>query len=186
MNKEPQMSEEKKGFDLNKQVCKIANLNFRSEKHGEDTKLAVDIKIVTDVSNGFLAYLHPTLKSSLYAKDEANPDLIDEHHMPVRRYPEIPEIKWALSMPKIELVLHGDRKANDIQLEATIDKLRLAPKEGGTVTLTFRAQVHPSPNESGKLSALLDQDVKVSILEAAADPASDVNNVQPLFGSAAQ
>ena len=152
-------------FELSKHKCKIAHLNIREETHGEDKVLAEDIKVCADVPNDFLSYLAPTLKWSLYDKpDGAQGELIqDAGHMPRLRYSQLPPLAWAGEMAKATFVVHGAKKADDLVFEATVNKLLLDCKDGGTVAITFKAAVYPTAEESGRLAALLGQEHKVSV-----------------------
>lgn len=153
-------------FELSKHASKIAHLNIRTEKHGEEEVLAADVKIEADVTNDFLSYLHPTLKWSLYDKQTAQGELIeDKGHLPRLRYAFLREIRWADKIEKAVFIIHGKKKAEDIEFEAGVDKLSLACKEGGTVAISFRAAVLPTPEQTGFLSGLLGVDVKVSVRE---------------------
>lgn len=157
-------------FTLLKQQAKVAHVNLREEKHGDDPVLGADVKLVADVSNDFLGQLSGTLKSALYASDvEATGQLslVDaEQHLPVLRYPQLGPLTWAGDFDAA-LTFHGAKKADDVVFEkAHIGKLSFAPKEGGTVEVTFRAQVHPGADGAGALAALLGQSPKVSVAPA--------------------
>mgnify|MGYP001600623266 CR=1 FL=1 len=164
-------------FQLQKQQSTIAHLNIRTEKHGEEDVLAADVKVEADVTNDFLSYLNPTLKWSLYDKPNSGQgELIkDDHHMPRLRYPSLPELRWAGKMEKAVFIIHGKKKADDLEFEAGVDKLALCCKEGGTVSITFRCAVLPTPEQSGQLAALLRSETKVSVREGerADDPAGE-------------
>lgn len=154
-------------FNLQNQTAKVAHVNLREEKHGEDPVLGVDVKLVTDLSNDFLGQLSPTLKSALYASDvEATGQLslVDaSQHLPVLRYPQLGPLAWAGEFDA-ELTFHGAKKADDVVFErARVNKIHLAPKEGGTVEVTFRAQVHPGADGAGALAELLGDTPKVSV-----------------------
>lgn len=160
-------------FELSKHTSTIAHLNIRTEKHGEEEVLAADVKVTADVTNDFLSYLAPTLKWSLYSKPEGGQgELIqDESHMPHLRYPFLPEIRWTDKMARAVFIIHGKKKSDDLQFEAGIDKLALECKEGGTVSISFRASVLPLAEQTGQLAALLGSEVKVSVREGdAVDP----------------
>lgn len=163
-------------FELSKHGSKIAHLNVRTEKHGEEDVLAVDVTVAADVTNDFLSYLNPTLKWSLYAKPESGQgELIqDESHLPRLRYAELPELRWSGSMPKAAFIIHGKKKSDDLALEGSVGKLVLGCKDGGTVSIAFKVAVLPTPDQLGALSSLLGTEVKVSVREAdAADPGDD-------------
>lgn len=165
-------------FELSKHKCKIAHLNIREETHGEDKVLAMDVKVSADVPNDFLSYLAPTLKWSLYDKpDGAQGELIeDASHMPRLRYSQLPTLAWSGEMKKATFVVHGVKKADDLAFEATVDKLFLDCKDGGTVAISFKASVYPTAQESGRLAAILGQEHKISVRPgeaAVGDPGDD-------------
>lgn len=162
-------------FQLNKTKGKVAHLNVREEKHGDDPVLAVDIKIKADVPNKFLDDLSPGLRPALFAKEGAVQQDLEEDHLTVLRFPQLAPQKWAVGMVGGQITLHGAKKADDIAFECDVKEATLAAKEGGTVELTFSAAILPSPEESGQLAALLGKDVKFSVkpVEQPANPPTE-------------
>ena len=157
-------------FNLEKQAAKVAHINVREEMHGEDPILPLDVKVETDVPNDFLSYLSPTLKWSLYDKADGQGELIkDDAHLSALRYPELGVLGWAGEMEGAAVVFHGLKKATDIELEGDVDKVRLECKEGGTVALTLRIKVQPTPGQSAALMGLLGHDTKVSVRPAGSE-----------------
>lgn len=150
-------------FALKKQKGKLAHLNVREEKHGDDPVLANDIKIKLDVGNKFLDELSPGLRQALFtAEGAAQPDL-EADHLTVLRFPQLAPQKWNVGMVDGEITIHGPSKGEDLAFECDVKEATLACKEGGTIELTFQAAVLPTPEESGRLAALLGKEVKVSI-----------------------
>lgn len=152
-------------FSLAKQKVRLTHINLREEKHGpEETVLAVDLTFTADVSNDFLSELDPTLKWSLYDKSP-NEDLDDKgkNHMPVLRYSLLGELHWKADMIDAAVVLHGAKKADNLEFTAKVNKLVLDPKEGGTVGLHFRVQTPVTPDQAGALTGLLSRELKVSL-----------------------
>lgn len=143
-------------LELKKQTAKVAHLNVREEKHGEESVLAVDVKVQADVANDFLDRLSPGLRQSLYAPDGEQLEGV-EQPMSILRFPQMKPIDWDAPIVMGELVLHGARKA-DVK-----KPLVLACKEGGTVELTFQAAVLPGTDQMGPLSELLGKSTKVSV-----------------------
>lgn len=158
------------GFNLKKLKGRVAHLNVREEKHGEDSVLAVDIKIKADVANKFLDELSPGLRSALFAREGEQrgetPD-IEEDHLTVLRFPQLAPLKWDVSVVGGKFTLHGAKKADDLDFECHVKEAALSCKEGGTVEMTFSAAVLPTPDESGKLAAMLGKDVRVSVMPVA-------------------
>lgn len=154
-------------FNLKKQKGKVAHLNVREEKHGEDPVLAVDVKIKADVANKFLDELSPGLRAALFAREGGQPGEttdMDEDHLTVLRFPQLAPLKWDVSVVGGKFTLHGSKKADDLEFECHVKEATLACKEGGTVELTFSAAILPTPDESGKLAAFLGKDVRVSVM----------------------
>lgn len=97
-------------FEISKTKGKVAHLNVREEKHGEDPVLACDVKIKADVSNKFLDELSPGLRAALFAKEGTQEPLVDgEDHLTVLRFPQLAPQKWTVGMVGGEITLHGAR-----------------------------------------------------------------------------
>lgn len=160
-------------FQMSKQVCKVAHVNLREEKHGEESVTAIDLKVQASVSNDFLSYLSPTLKGSLYGKPDTSVQgtLVHDNpgYMPRLLYPAIKQVKWEGEMPKAQVVFHGATKKQDIELSADVNKLTLECMDGGTVVVSFRVQVVPEGAVLGKLAGLLGVEMKVTVAENGAE-----------------
>ena len=151
-------------FILTKQAAKVAHLNVREEKHGDEPIIAIDIKVEADVTNDFLSYLSPTLKWSLYSKNPNQGELIeDETHLPVLRYQELGLIGWDGEMDQAIAIFHGAKKSDDTELECEVDKLRFTCRDGGTVTVVFRIKVLPTPAQAAMLMCLLGKETRISV-----------------------
>lgn len=156
-------------FSLKKQPSKVAHLNVREEKHGEEPVLAVDIKVTADVSNDFLEQLEPGLLAALYQKEGSKTGEtadIETGRLASLRFPRISPFAWEEEMVGAKVVLHGSTKAGNMDLEGDVNSIKLACKEGGTVELTYRVQVLPTAEESGQLASFLGKSVKVSVAPA--------------------
>jgi hypothetical protein len=157
-------------FQMISQQCKIAHVDLREEKHGDESVTAVDLKLQASVSNDFLSYLSPRLKGSLYDKPDGSVQgtLVHDNpgYMPRLLYPQLPALAWVGEMLKAQVVLHGAKKKDDIVVTADVNKLRLECMDGGTVIVSFRIQVIPEASVLGKLVALLGVETKVSVCAA--------------------
>lgn len=148
---------------LKRQLVKVAHLNLREEKHGDEPVLAVDIKLTADMRNDFLDTLGEGLKAALYRPDENQLPGVDQP-MSILRFPLLNPLSWEAAMPSVFLTLHGAKKADDRVFEGKISKaISLDPKEGGTVAVGFSVQVNPSPEQMEPLSALLGHNTKASV-----------------------
>jgi hypothetical protein len=156
-------------FTLQKVPATLAHVNLGEEMHGDEPVLRFDLKLTADVGNDFLSQLDPTLKAALYrAEGEGSslqaPLLDDGTHLPVLRFPSMGVIPWEGKMPIARVLLHGARKKDEVTIDGDVDKIRLVPKEGGTVELTFRVQFQPLEEQLGAVPLLLQQkQIKVSV-----------------------
>lgn len=163
---------------LKRQTVKVAHLNVREEKHGEEPVLAVDIKLTADMRNDFLDQLGEGLRVALYRPDEEQLAGV-EVPMSILRFPVLKPLGWDVLMPNVVLTLHGAKKADDQTFEGKISKaIALDPKEGGTVEVSFQVQVNPTPEQMGPLSALLGHSTKVSVRPGEA-PAEETDPLDP-------
>ncbi|HEY8606597.1 MAG TPA: hypothetical protein VIM12_05725 [Noviherbaspirillum sp.] len=155
-------------FDLDKQLVKIVNINSRTEKHGDDNVLAIDLQIEARMPNDSLSMFSSTLKTALYFKDESvQGDLVDDKtHAPNLRNPLLGPLKWGAELEHMQLrVHHGVRGEDDIVFsESKINKFKFICQEGGTVVIAFRAQVHPTEKDAAKLLTLIQSEVHVSVI----------------------
>lgn len=150
-------------FNLQKERCKLAHLNLRSELHGEESSPAIDLKFEFDSANNLLAKLHPQLRETYYRKDD-NRELIESDHLPALKFPLLdPTIGWKLEVPRTLLRLHVD--GGDVVLGGgKTNNFKLTLKEGGTVSWSFRVQFSkPDPVAIAALSGLLQQVVPVTL-----------------------
>jgi hypothetical protein len=180
-------------FTLNNETVRLANINTRTEKHGEDDVLACDIKLEFKTANAVLSKFSESLKEVLYTKDEgAVEDLIHPDHAPKLRNPLMGPIRWNLEMPSVQFrIHHGETDADDIVFSgAKCNKFQFLCQEGGTVVTDFRIQVsEPDEEAVTKLLFMLNQAIKVSLFDEAPqveDQQQDAgaekpNNVVDLF-----
>lgn len=150
-------------FNLQKERCKLAHMNVRSELHGEESSPAIDLKFEFDSANNVLAKLHPDLRATYYRKDD-NRELIESDHLPALRFPLLdPTLKWELEIPRTLLRLHVN--GGDVVLAGgKTNNFKLTLKEGGTVNWQFRVQFSkPNPDAIAALSSILQQVVPVTL-----------------------
>jgi hypothetical protein len=160
-------------FNLIKENVKLSNVNARTEPHGDEDVLAVDLSLEFETANAVLLKFSPTLRDALYTQDPgATRDMINPEHAPCLRNPQMGEIKWALEMPYVRFSIFADG-TNDEEIifsEAKCNKFHFICKEGGSVLVKFRIQKSsPLEPEVTKLLFLMNKMIKVS-LEAEEEP----------------
>lgn len=150
-------------FTLDRVNAKIAHINIRTEKHGEDDVKAIDLKLEMKLPNTFLSQLSSTLRWSLYDKP-AEPDLADDKdYLPTLRHPKMGPIKWDDAVVGGDFIIHAPVSKNDLEFTADVNSLVLTPEEGGTVQVSMRAQFEPENDEIGKVAAFLGLSTEITI-----------------------
>jgi hypothetical protein len=161
-------------LELKAQAAFFMHFNGRSELHGEERQPAGDIKFRVTTTNNVLDQLHKTLKHALFFHDVNDPgrDLADKamednpDHLPHKRFPELEgPVKWAGEMVGGKLTVHyGLGGKSDIVLpDIKLNKVAIHPKDGGTVEVEFRVQAHPDEKQAGKLYALIQKEVTITV-----------------------
>lgn len=165
-------------FDLD-QTVKLANVNPRAEKHGEDTKPALDLKIEAMCPSSALIHFHSELRQHLFKKDE-NPDLVDQvtegESLTQLRYPKLGPLKWDWEgIGYTAVVDYGLGGASNIVLEEVkLDHFCFEPQNGGSVAITFRMTVHADADDVGKLCEFIQRDIELKLTPPEAKTADDL------------
>lgn len=155
-------------FSLPRRTAHLKHINVRTEKIGDDSQPAVDLKVTFTTGNDFLDELATDLKKALFKAPEPTDaqQLFEEpEHLPIIRWPMVPSYNWALECTGREILigfgLGGD---SDIRfVSANANKWKFTLKEGGSVDVEFRVQAHPSADQVSRLYELLDSEIDISI-----------------------
>jgi hypothetical protein len=153
-------------FSLQRRRAKMAGFNARKENHGDELVLACDLKFTVEISNDELAEFSPTLKSSLYQRDDAQREIVDTpDHLTQIKNPQIKKVKWEVEYPQARYVVHhGIDDRNDTVFGlAKIGKFEIEPKEGGTCVVGYRVQTHPTEEQVAHLATFLGEEVYVTL-----------------------
>lgn len=151
-------------FDLDKKNATLQHINIRDEKHGEENVLAVDLKFQADFDGDILAEFGPSLRHSMYEKDD-NPDLADQgSDVPTKlRFPMMVQpLKFGNEIIGASVnVAYG---IGNFALDTCdINNFKVECHNGGTVSVTWRIQAKPTAEQLGKLSTLLGSQCEISI-----------------------
>lgn len=157
-------------FSLIEKAAKLNNVNLRTELHGDGHRLAVDLSISTKGSNDVLSEFDPQLKAALYrAPDETDSqkDLLGDQpgHLPKLKFPPLSALKWGWNCTGYSATVHCgiSGKMNILLIECEIDKFRFECQDGGTVLTSFRIIAHPTAEEVGRLSEMIQQEITLSL-----------------------
>lgn len=156
-------------FELTDKAAKLESFNPRAEKHGDENKLAGDIKLAVTMGNGVLSHFDGKLREALYRKASQGEqqDLIDGQDALVAvRFPRLGSVKWDEDFPGYLLQIGTELGlADTIELvDVTLRKFSFQPLEGGSVAVGFSIICHPDPSEAGALCALIQEDVQVTLI----------------------
>lgn len=166
-------------IDFKQHELKITHVNVRTELHGAEEVLAMDLRIEVDLPNTSLDRLDESLRPSLYRKSN-DPDLLgeDAEHMPHLRFPQLGPLAWNGTVSPVSLALHLGTKKNELLLtEGKMNNLRVTPREGGTCGYVWRLQVHPNEDEAAKVMTVLKHAVKGTLdVSAASEDDEDPND----------
>jgi hypothetical protein len=157
-------------FHIHKQLAKVAHINLREEKHGDESVTAMDIKIAMDVPNDYLNDLAPGLLGALYAPHEKQGSL--DGRMVTLRWPLLGAIPWQAEQD-MSITFFSDDPERSFGVEGAVNKTSIVCKDGGTVTITFRFQILPDDELVAAFAAMLGQSVKISIGEATMTTSED-------------
>lgn len=153
----------------------IINVHPRREKHGDENKTAVDVKVRWETTNTALAMLDPQLMGALYFKGAgaaAAPQATIEgveaiSDMPNLRFPRMLPFSWELDLSGYTFrVDYGTGGKSDLVLGGCdVNKFKVFPKEGGTSIIELRIQCSgPEERVLGKLSMLIDQKIEATLV----------------------
>lgn len=161
-------------FHLVKERCKLAHLNIRTERHGEEEVPAIDLKFEFNSANNLLSKLHAELRDAFYKADES-PSLIEGDNVRTLRFPLMKNhVSWNLEIPRTLLRLHSDDGADIVLGGGKTNNFKLEMLEGGTVKWSFRVQYsEPDEDAVAALSQVLSQTMAVS-LESAEEEQKDL------------
>lgn len=164
-------------LELDHTTALLANLNVRTELHGEDREPAADLKLELRASNDILAHFHPSLKSMLYVRGEGG-DLADQGMPPdallVRRFADkLGPLKWAMEIVGCTLTVHHgiSEKSHVVLPGATADSFVIEAQEGGQVDITFRVRAHPDAKQVAVLYESQQRNVEISLEPPSEDQA---------------
>jgi hypothetical protein len=153
-------------FSLEQQNAKLIDIKPRVKRHGEDIYLAADLRFEMKASNDILSVFDPSLKTALYKEsDGVQGLLIDEPgYLPSLKFPMLGLVKWAKEFAGYTLSIYCGFGLHYIRLlGCKIDGFLFNCQDGGIVMVKFRVTAHPEQNEMGRLCALIQREVEISL-----------------------
>jgi hypothetical protein len=168
-------------LEFKDQKMLLANVNARSEVHGDEREPAGDLKFEAFLPNDVLVEFDPALRSLLYCFNDAQQrDLVEEgrkgdpNYLPDLRMPKLMgPFRWDEEMlgATVSLQVRGEKSRVELA-DAKVNNFQLEVQGGGTVLLSFRVQAHPDERKFGKLCTLIQNEVQVTLTPAEEPPAN--------------
>jgi hypothetical protein len=164
-------------FTLHKQQAKIAGYNPRAEKHGEKNVPAGDVKFEVSAHASALTAFGPDYVPFLFRLADApndQPSLVPGDNLTELAKPLLKPLRLDEDFPGYRLVIENGLASGKplILTEAELSGFAFEAKQGGTVTITFSATVHPDAKEAGKLCDLIQDTVELTLEPPLADAQS--------------
>lgn len=156
---------------------KLTHINVRTEKHGDESATALDLKFCHTAANSALQMFHPRLQKALYwrSKDTEAQATIEgvEQILPDLRFPELGTLVWDGEMTARLVIEYG---VADKMLfnQVRVNAFRIDCSQGGSVDITFRVQSSNIPDGAlDKLSHQLDGEIQI-VLTPSEEPKPEV------------
>jgi len=154
-------------FGLQKQQVRLANFNPRAEKHGEDNKLAGDLKIEVVTSNSVLDEFDKGLRQAFFRKPGKGEqqDLIEPGALTEVKFPKLGVGRWDEEFPGYDLTIETGLGLKDpiVLIDCTLRKFAFEFLQGGSVAVSFSVICHPESKEAGELCALIQSDIELTL-----------------------
>lgn len=157
-------------FQLDEALAKLTNLNLRTEKVGRDNhRPAADLKFEVDLPNTMLETIEPGLLRALYKgeKEQGHQgDLVAApEQLTTLRFPKAKPFQLTEDWPGYFAgISAGEFDVKDVELDKlTVKAIAIEAKTGGTVTVSFSAGCHPTPEDVAILYQLMGNEVELTL-----------------------
>lgn len=163
-------------FAVTEQVATVSSVSIGSELHGEDPVPACYIDLSMELGAEVLDLFAKGLRSAFYAKPNPKQQVIDGVEEPAGPKLKFDGILYPLKLKQecsgyTAHIVWGDL-AGSVQVklaDAKVKKFRAEPKSGGSCSLSFQVQAHPSKEAYGELAMLQRREVKLTLEPPRAD-----------------
>ncbi|WP_312252749.1 hypothetical protein [Stenotrophomonas sp.] len=156
-------------FELNDATAKVANYNPRAEKHGDENKMAGDLKLLATTGSAVLDFFNKDLRKTLYRKPNQGEqqDLIEgSDGLTAVKFPRLGALQWDEEYPGYHLVIGSGLGLSEpmVLKDVTLKRFRFEALDGGSVSVGLSALFHPTPEQAGQLCALIQEDVQITLI----------------------
>ncbi len=151
--------------------CTLDHINVRSEKHGSETRTAVDLKFSRTSANDCLERYAPGLLTALYHRAQATEDQgelegVEPIGYPDLRFPGLAPLTFyheqSGCLLTIDFGLGG--ASNLVMGSCKVNKHKVECAQGGSVTESWRIQTSDLPEGAlDKLSRILESETQITL-----------------------
>ncbi len=156
-------------FELIDVTAKVVNYNPRAEKHGDENKMAGDLKLLATTGSAVLDFFNKDLRKTLYRKpgQGEQQDLIEgSDGLTAVKFPRLGALSWDEEYPGYQLVIGtGLGLSEPMALsDVTLKRFRFEALDGGSVQVGVSALFHPTTEQAGALCALIQEEVQITLI----------------------
>lgn len=152
-------------FSLDTKMVRITSISIRKEKDEKgDEHTVCDIGISAPMENTVLDHFNEKLKPAFYDADDQT-DMVSGNRFTKLKFP-FPRFPWKGSLEGYNFVGHtGTGGPSEIRLnDTTINKVHFLVKDKAATDMDFIARARTHPDDVGKLSELLNNEVQISLV----------------------
>jgi len=165
-------------FALEDTVATLASVTNRVEKHGAEDVPAISLRLKITAANTILDKLSATMRSTLYTKPDGQNELPGiEECTPLLRTLGIDHLVFTSTLNGWNLMIDHGIDGISVCGACKVDEFKVAPKQGGTVELSFRVGTSDvEPEGAGLLWAKNGQEVIITLTPPDKPLNTDVDN----------
>ena len=159
-------------FSLDSATARLASVNPRAEIHGDETVAAADLGITLDLANDVLSHFGPRLREALFMKAPKAEAAQQGELEAVKPVSDLPHLRNQCIEGALRIAFEGVGYTSTIGYglgeialrDVRVTKVRVTPKEGGTVSLGLQLQVtRPDAGDLGRLCQLIGNEITITL-----------------------
>lgn len=153
---------------LNKATAKLSSFNPRAEKHGDENVPAGDLKFEVKVHSTVLDNFDHSYRPFLFRAADASgdqPGLLKGDDLTELSKPKLRALVLEEEFPGYTLRIGSGLDSIEplVLTDAKLSNFTIKAINGGSVSLSFSAAVHPDSEVAGELCSLIQEEVELTL-----------------------
>lgn len=153
---------------LNKATAKLSSFNPRAEKHGDENVPAGDLKFEVKVHSTVLDNFDHSYRPFLFRAADASgdqPGLLKGDDLTELSKPKLRALVLEEEFPGYTLRIGSGLDSIEplVLTDAKLSNFTIKAINGGSVSLSFSAAVHPDSEAAGELCSLIQEEVELTL-----------------------